>query len=71
MEEDIQNYSPTDRFRGTRCMRIVKMNKCLIQYFFFFSDCDCVKDESREGLTMWSKISINVTSLSINCKFKL
>jgi len=29
-------------------------------------ECDCVKDESREGLTIWSKININVTSLSVN-----
>ena len=40
MEEDIQNYSPTDRFRGTRFMRIehcafVKMNKCWIKNFNF------------------------------------
>ena len=37
MEDDIQNYPPTDMFRGTHCTITKRIEKIQIQIFNFFS----------------------------------
>ena len=39
-------------------------------HFYIYNRCDCVPDaQKREGLTVFHKIKVNVTSLKVNSKF--
>ncbi len=50
---------------------IVFPNYIFILYNYFRPRCDCVPDaQRREGLTVFDKIKVNVTSLKVNSKLK-